>query len=81
MFSRSPAGRLAWKTRKGLSVQRFSPTGCWIKYEVMRQEISYLETFFEGNWPSCSCNKTLHNPNDAADLDIELVPFVDGCVR
>ena len=52
MFSRSPAGRLAWEIRKGPEMQSYSPTSWWLKYEVMRQNLelfSNVETFLSEN--------------------------------
>ena len=88
LFSRSPAARLAWKTRTGVSPKSHSTTRWWSLWEVLKQLLQYfgdVQPFFmECEWSPAArhrCLQVLQNqtaPNSAEILQVELAAVVDA---
>ena len=88
LFSRSPAARLAWKTRTGVSPKSHSTTRWWSLWEVLKQLLQYfgdVEPFLmECEWSPAArhrCLQVLQNqtaPNSAEIMQVELAAVVDA---
>lgn len=88
LFAKSPAARLAWKTRTGVSPKSHSNTRWWSLYEVLAQVLRYfgdVEPFLTNcEWSPAArrhCLAILHNETaeNSADLfQVELAVTIDA---
>ena len=90
LFSHSPAARLQWKQRTGVSPKTFSPTRWWSPYEVLHQVLQFFEDvqpFLEaGTWSPASRHRlvsilTDNHPavdDSSTKLRMQLAAFIDA---
>ena len=89
MFSHSHAVGLAWKTKTGKAMSSYSATRWWSKWEVLKQVADYfadVEPFLRENGHIAPATRQhlvdiFDNPDDAADLELELAVLIDGGVH
>lgn len=89
MFSHSYNACLVWRQNTGQSIQTYSETRLWRKWEVLNQLLNYfgfVEPFLRENEEICPSNRghlleILDNPQKFQDLRLELAALIDAGVH
>ena len=89
MFSHSYNTRLLWREKTGQSIQTYSETHWWSKWEVLNQVLIYfgfVEPFLRENEEICPSSRghlleIVDNPQKFQDLRLELAALIDAGVH
>ena len=89
MFSHSYNAHLLWREKTGQSIQTYSETRCWSKWEVLNQVLIYfgfVEPFLRENEEICPSSRghlleVVNNPQKFQDLRLELAALIDAGVH
>ena len=86
MFSHSYNARLLWREKTGQSIQTYSETRWWSKWEVLNQVLvcfGFVEPFLREMEESCPSSRghlleIVDNPQKFQDLRLELAALIDA---